>query len=126
MSELLFVYGTLASGHPARQPFAHYFGEARPASTRGRLVHLPEGYPTLLPGEGTVFGELVTLVDPVAALAALDDYEDAGGADPLYRRVRQAVEVAGRTEGAWVYVWGRAPEDALARGTVVDGGRWRG
>lgn len=114
----LFVYGTLATGGAA----AAMIGRRRrgPAWTRGRLFHLPAGYPALQPGpDGKVFGEWVDPV-PAARLVLLDRYE--GVEEDLFRRV--VIEVF--TEEASFPAWAWVMDDPAPHGGVpVPSGRWR-
>lgn len=114
----LFVYGTLMSGGSAEA----MVGRRRrgPAWTRGRLFHLPAGYPALDPtGSGRVFGEWVDPV-PAARLVLLDQYE--GVDEELFERVVVDVSTDAATFPAWAWVM----RDPASRGGVlVPSGRWR-
>lgn len=114
----LFVYGTLMRGQVRADLLDG--APALPATTHGRLYHLPAGYPALVDvREGVVHGELVT-IDP-AILTALDDYEG-----DEYRRVVRTVRSEAGAQEAWCYVV-RADDEAawVARGAVyVASGRW--
>lgn len=114
----LFVYGTLATGGAAEA----MIGRRRrgPASTVGRLFHLPAGYPAMqLGGVGRVFGEWVDPV-PAARLVLLDEYEGVG--EDLFQRVIVEVTTDGATFPAWAWVM----EDPRSHGGVlVPSGRWR-
>jgi gamma-glutamylcyclotransferase (GGCT)/AIG2-like uncharacterized protein YtfP len=115
----LFVYGTLRSGQAARSLIANHVLAAVPATARGRMFALPDGYPGFLPGtDGRVVGEMMTLSDLAAAFALLDAYE---GED--FMRSLQEVELGdGTTVWAWCYVL-RTP--ALAEeGEPIPGGDW--
>jgi gamma-glutamylcyclotransferase (GGCT)/AIG2-like uncharacterized protein YtfP len=69
-----------------------------------------------------IHGELLTLGDPVAALAPIDAFEDYDPAVPgLYRRVLLTVEAPVPTL-AWTYVAGA--ECALAAMPRLYGGHW--
>ncbi len=114
----LFVYGTLRRGERAWcqiEPFAAASEEAR---CRGTMVAFERGYPGLmLEGDTVITGELITLAEVEAALAALDDYEGAE-----FGRVEIEVDTAAGVMRAWVY----AIEDraVMAAGTPVPGGDW--
>ena len=115
----LFVYGTLRSGQAARSLIADSVLAAVPATARGRMFALPDGYPGFLPGtDGRVVGEMMTLSDLAAAFALLVAYE---GED--FTRSLQEVELGdGTTVWAWCYVL-RSP--ALAEeGEPIPGGDW--
>lgn len=115
----LFVYGTLRSGQAARSLIANHVLSAEPASARGRMVALPDGYPGFLPGpEGRVVGELMTLSDLAAAFALLDAYEG----DEFTRSLQEVERGDGQREWAWCYV---LASPALAEeGEPIPGGDW--
>ncbi len=117
----LFVYGTLMGGAPQGALLAGLTRHR--ASLRGRLYHLPAGYPavdaSLQDGDGLVHGELVREVDE-ARLRLLDQYE--GVAEGLYRRVQRDVDLGLRRERAWVYVM---DHPVRRGGRLLTEGRWR-
>jgi len=115
----LFLYGTLRSDGPMGGLVAS--GRRHPATVRGRLWHLPAGYPALQPGgESLVHGELTDPV-PLAKLQVLDAYE--GVHDGLYARVVvSALPRRGRLVAAWAWVMA---DPRRHGGRVVPGGRWR-
>lgn len=117
---LIAVYGTLRAPAVRRRlgvdTLMRYRGRCR---LRGFLYDLGD-YPGLVPGGGTVAGELYALADP-RALARIDDFEDVVPGDPaasLYRRERWRM-VTPDVE-AWVYVYNR-PVVGRRR---VPGGDW--
>jgi gamma-glutamylcyclotransferase (GGCT)/AIG2-like uncharacterized protein YtfP len=115
----LFVYGTLRSGQAARSLIADHVLAAVPATARGRMFALADGYPGFLPDtDGRVVGEMMTLSELAAAFALLDAYE---GED--FIRSLQQVELGdGTTVWAWCYVL-RSP--ALAEeAEPIPGGDW--
>lgn len=121
MTTSLFVYGTLLGGAPQGALLARH--ERQPASLRGRLYHLPAGYPALdaqpQAGDPAVHGELVMRVDE-ARLRLIDRYE--GVDEGLYRRVERDVDLGLRRIRAWVYVMDH-PE--RRGGRLLTDGRWR-
>ena len=115
----LFVYGTLRSGQAARSLIANHVQAAEPASARGRMFALADGYPGFLPGpEGRVVGELMTMSDLAAAFALIDAYEG-----DEFTRALQEVELGdGQIVWAWCYV---LSSPALAEeGELIPGGDW--
>ncbi|WP_073489936.1 gamma-glutamylcyclotransferase [Streptoalloteichus hindustanus] len=110
----VFVYGTLRPGASAWSlisPLA--IGEGRPATLPGTLHDTGRGYPALrLDGEFPVPGQVLTLRDPVTALARLDAYEG-----DEYRRVRVRLP---DTSVCWAYVW--ASPDGLTGMPVLPHG----
>jgi gamma-glutamylcyclotransferase (GGCT)/AIG2-like uncharacterized protein YtfP len=116
MSELLFVYGTLArdAGHPQHRHLAAHADYAGEGYFQGRLYrvsHYPGAVPSPNP-EDKVFGELYSLRDAEALFALLDDYEGCGPADPPPTEfVRRKIPVyleGGTRSDAWTYLFNRA------------------
>lgn len=110
VADLLFVYGTLrptlaAGGH------AHLVRDLEVvglATVPGVLIDLG-AYPGLIAGDGLVRGELLRIVD-AARLQALDDYEECGGPEPLFRRERMVASLGdGTSVDAWGYRYARPP-----------------
>jgi gamma-glutamylcyclotransferase (GGCT)/AIG2-like uncharacterized protein YtfP len=108
----LFVYGTLRVGEAgaASRLLARCAVAAGAARVRGRLYDIGR-YPGLVLGgrdDDWVPGDLYDLVgDAAVTLAALDDYEGCGAADPeprAFARVwAQAVTGDGETVAVWLY-----------------------
>jgi len=115
----LFVYGTLRAGQAARSLIADHVVSAEPATARGRMFALPDGYPGFMPGpDGRVVGELMTLSDLAAAFALLDAYEGEE-----FQRALQEVELGdGRVLWAWCYVL--ASPELAEEGEPIPGGDW--
>ncbi|UZW56891.1 gamma-glutamylcyclotransferase [Sphingobium sp. JS3065] len=109
---LLFVYGTLRPGFD--DPMALWLREAArhvgPATARGRLYRV-DSYPAFVPGRSdAVTGDLFALVDPMATLAILDDYEECAAHFPQpheYRRERLIVRSENGPVEAWTYIYNR-------------------
>ena len=78
-------------------------GPRVPATTHGRLIGLPGGYPALVDvSSGKIIGEC-TVVNHTQ-LTELDDYEEVGEGVLDYQRVERLVTVEGREEKALCYV----------------------
>lgn len=113
----MFFYGTLMRGGGLRQrvgidPLISYVSGA---TTRGALFDLGP-YPAAIRGDGTLMGELYTIVNPDELLARVDAIE---GYVPGNRResqyVREAVSVTvdpGSHTLAWIYFYERPLGDA--------------
>jgi gamma-glutamylcyclotransferase (GGCT)/AIG2-like uncharacterized protein YtfP len=118
-AELLFVYGTLrptlAAGEHAR--LVHDLEVVGLATVPGLLLDMGD-YPGLVAGGGIVHGEVLRITDP-ARLAALDDYEECGGPEPLFCRERMVARLGdGTTVNAWGY---RAARPPLAAKVIASG-----
>lgn len=104
----LFVYGTLKPGERAFASLCEPFAiAAQAAQTRGRLYHLPLGYPAMTLEFGWVQGVLLTF--PTAqSLTAIDAFEDCHPNRPeigeYQRRLRAVYDLNQLSLGqAWVY-----------------------
>ena len=112
----LFVYGTLCRGMANHaRCLAGRFERIVNAETEGQIYLVEaEEYPYLLPGKGTVKGELVFLSPSlfIESLAAIDHLEDFDRSDPgasLYlRQTCQARTIEGDDFRAWTYYWNRS------------------
>jgi len=110
-----FVYGTLKQGQCREHCWPADPLSVRPAWTRGQLFSRPD-YPTLIPGDDRVLGELWQFDDRHVGkvIASLDRIEGANqpGQPDLYRRDLFAVfnlddELLGQ---AFVYLYETNPE----------------
>ncbi|WP_029099771.1 gamma-glutamylcyclotransferase family protein [Brevibacillus thermoruber] len=129
----VFVYGSLLEGFRNWElyvkPYPHH---ALPAEVKGRLYHLPTGYPGLLrEGEGTVKGDVLLFSPEVydEALRGLDELETyVGPGDPRneYEREIVTARLAVTGEERYVYVY-RYVDEAYAKrtGIFLDDGDWR-
>jgi gamma-glutamylcyclotransferase (GGCT)/AIG2-like uncharacterized protein YtfP len=116
----LFVYGTLRSGQAARSLVANYVSESRPATTRGRLYALGDGYPVLVPGvPGDVIGELLGLRQLVAALALLDAYEGHE-----FVRALIQVQVPDGPGAVWAWSYVLADPTTIDEAELIVSGDW--
>ncbi len=120
----LFVYGTLrtpTSGEPAdtgnHQSITEELLSHEPAVLEGAQLISFVHYPGIIPGEGTVIGELFELTD--AGLEICDLIESHPN---FYRRTKVEVRtMAGHDETAFVY-W--APDNLVDSGIPVPSGDW--
>lgn len=116
-SDGLFVYGTLREGgpHHAWLQRTHPEGLTR-AWAPGRLFHLPEGFPALVPGPeppapppgpGWVVGDFVGYEDPAELEAALADLDALEGVeeDRFSRVLLPVVLQGGHRYTAWAHVF---------------------
>jgi gamma-glutamylcyclotransferase (GGCT)/AIG2-like uncharacterized protein YtfP len=106
VTDRLFVYGTLAPGHPNEHVLADVHGEWQPASVRGRLLQegwgAAVGFPGIVVDEHgpEVHGQLFSSEDLPSHWQRLDDFEGVG-----YDRVSTTITLrGGRTVEAYIYV----------------------
>lgn len=120
----LFVYGTLMVGGSRHAEFERCGGTSGvvSATAPGQLLNIG-AFPGMLPGDGTVHGELVRLRDPAAACTHLDGvegYEGFEAARALFRRALITVQTAAGAALAWSYLWAGA-----AKHPRIVSGDWR-
>ncbi|SMP04292.1 Uncharacterized conserved protein YtfP, gamma-glutamylcyclotransferase (GGCT)/AIG2-like family [Desulfurobacterium pacificum] len=105
--ELLFVYGTLMSGFSAHTFLMDSEFVSHGVLYGARLLHLEDGFPAAVEGEGEVFGE-VYRVDSLT-LAAIDAFEEFWEDFPersFYLRKKKFVRLIPMNDfvEAWVYI----------------------
>jgi len=112
----VFFYGTLMQGFGLRHqsgidPLIQFLGRG---TVRGVLYDLGT-YPALLPGEGTVQGELYTMIDPATLLSLVDAIEgyrsDDFAGSRYVRRVVWVRPLRGLAVSAWLYTFNRRVGD---------------
>jgi gamma-glutamylcyclotransferase (GGCT)/AIG2-like uncharacterized protein YtfP len=132
----VFVYGTLMSGFANYrkyiQPYPH---QAVPAKAKGRLYHLPEGYPALVIAKDVdwIYGEIVFFpadchAEVLAGLDELEEYFAPGDSRNEYERELIQVSRIDREEicSAFTYTMrGEKERYARTRGVLVSSGDWR-
>ncbi len=124
----LFVYGTLKPGERAFAELCQPFAIAtQPAQARGRLYHLPLGYPAMTLEPGWVQGVLLTFANlaPLDSLDAFEDYYPDRPLDSEYQRQQQPIyDLRQQPLGiAWVYVMSTDRVIVLG-GQWLPGGNW--
>jgi gamma-glutamylcyclotransferase (GGCT)/AIG2-like uncharacterized protein YtfP len=125
--ELLFVYGTLMSGLSAHAFLLDSEFVAYGILYGAKLLHLDEGYPGVVEGEGRVFGE-VYRVDSFT-LAAIDFFEEFYENFPersFYLRVKKPVRLIPFNDfvDVWVYLLNPVVLEKLSF-TEVPFGNWK-
>jgi gamma-glutamylcyclotransferase (GGCT)/AIG2-like uncharacterized protein YtfP len=123
----IFVYGSLMKDYRFyKQYLEGKISNISYGKTHGTLYHLPEGYPALVDGDGTVQGEIMEPVDGLL-LADLDKFEGyTGTADNnLYiREKRTVLREDGKQQECWVYIYANK-KYAEEKGITVADGNWR-
>jgi gamma-glutamylcyclotransferase (GGCT)/AIG2-like uncharacterized protein YtfP len=118
----VFVYGTLLDGEERGGVLDAC--ERRAATVDGILCDLGDrGYPGLMPGGGTVHGEVVRLPDDGVVLARLDHIEGMrahGAPTNLYRRGFVRARTEDGPVWAWTYWW-----NGVDAGEAIPTGDWR-
>lgn len=129
--DALFVYGTLLPGQKYFHRIAPMVAGQQAGRTRGRLFHLPEGYPAMVEAEtGWVRGELLRFNGPMdkvlEACDRIEGYQPDNEAASLFIRVIRSVEPDdGVALEAWCYCLAPAQREALlGMGQEVAGGDW--
>ena len=125
-----FVYGTLKVGGY----FAKYFDGMRKTSKIGKLENFDlfrignvkaSWFPGIVPGDGTVTGEIHEYLDEEEVLDAMDRIEGYNSINPkfsLYTREIREIELEdGTTEKAYVYVYNREVHDYFDK---IEDGVW--
>lgn len=127
----IFVYGTLLPGQANHRWIASLIAGRMTARTRGRLFHLPFGYPAMVESAtGWVRGELLSFNNPVEeALEVCDQIEGYMPGDEvssLFVRVVRQVEPAGAAPcHAWCYCLApQRVEKFTLLGQEIDDGDW--
>jgi len=125
--ERVFVYGTLMKGFRNYSSFlegkSSFCGRG---SLMGTLYYLPQGYPGLIDGDGTVHGEVHELLDPQARseLDWLEGYHEDGNGSLYDKTIRTVTMDDGNRMECWVYVYCDTSY-AATKGAHVADGDWR-
>lgn len=127
----IFAYGTLMEGYDNHRAYlASYPYTVQRGNVSGRLVHLPEGYPALLPGDGRVLGQLFTFAlddarfgELLARIDHLEGYAGPGSPSNLYERKILSVDTDSGPRTVFTYVYAD-PARAQRDGVAVPSGDW--
>jgi gamma-glutamylcyclotransferase (GGCT)/AIG2-like uncharacterized protein YtfP len=122
----VFAYGTLMTGESNHHVIQPFLVTVEPAILDGMVMLLAAPhYPGIVPGDGTVSGQLITVERPAEAIQGLDDLElyfGPGHPENEYERESLKVRLSdGSITEAWVYVFLRSTP---MMPTIV-GGNWR-
>ena len=117
----LFIYGTLRDGEERSGKLSEFSSKVyKDCKIRGRLIDLPEGYPGLISGDGSVVGEIHHTPKIQNVLKILDndveDFKGYGEDGSLFHRVL----TYSNDIPCWTYVYAGSPDD----GPVIESGDW--
>jgi len=116
----LFTYGTLRDGEERSGILSEFSSKVyKDCKIKGSLIDLPDGYPGLISGDGSVVGEIHHTPDIENALKKLDTIEGFNGYGEdgsLFHRVL----TYSNNIPCWTYVYARSPDD----GPVIESGDW--
>ncbi|MGL4797788.1 MAG: gamma-glutamylcyclotransferase family protein [Cellulosilyticaceae bacterium] len=123
--EKIFVYGSLRTqfwNHD--KVLKNRVRKVEEATIKGELFHLPEGYPAVVEGKETIYGELLT-VSQEKILKSIDFLEGyfGEGEDNLYVRKKIKVATEAGEEEGWTYMYVNASY-AKKKGRKVAKGDW--
>lgn len=126
----IFVYGTLMKGFDNHEKFlSDYITEQKKGWMKGKLYHLPYGYPAVIEGEGIVRGEIYYLRNIEDVLPKLDWLEDfnQAGTNEMYIRLKQKVQDENNSISlCYVYFWSpKRINELLNTGVYIEDGDWR-
>ena len=116
----LFTYGTLRDGEERSGILSKFSSKVyKDCKIKGSLIDLPDGYPGLISGDGSVVGEIHHTPDIENTLKELDRVEGFNGYGEdgsLFHRVL----TYSNNIPCWTYVYARSPDD----GPVIESGDW--
>ena len=116
----LFIYGTLREGEERSGILSKFSSKVyKDCKIKGSLIDLPDGYPGLISGDGSVVGEIHHTPDIENTLKELDRVEGFNGYGEdgsLFHRVL----TYSNNIPCWTYVYARSPDD----GPVIESGDW--
>ena len=116
----LFIYGTLRDGEERSGKLSEFSSKVyKDCKIKGSLIDLPDGYPGLISGDGSVVGEIHHTPDIENALKKLDTIEGFNGYGEdgsLFHRVL----TYSNNIPCWTYVYARSSDD----GPVIESGDW--
>lgn len=132
MSAPIFAfYGTLMSTSSAirGQEMQRYGKVLGRFKTDGQMYSIAGAFPGVIPGEGTVYGELWQphdWVDVDSVFDVLDTIEGADGTPfALYRREEREVEGPDGPVRAWIYIYNGVRQGHYERVESGDWNQWR-
>jgi len=131
MEKPFFVYGSLMQGFWNEEKYLKGKVIRRvPGKTNGRLYHIEnKGFPALIEGMETVYGEVIWVKDFKEVVCELDDMENFSESKKhksQYVRVVQPVMMNGQSIEAYIYRYN--PEADLNRKdklSPIPNGAWR-
>ena len=123
----IFVYGTLMTGFENYKKYLDgNICSIEHGITRGRLYHLPEGYPALVDGQDIIKGEIIEIKESkiLEDIDFLEEYKGEGE-ENLYNRVEVKVKSEeGEDFLCWTYFYVNK-NYAESDGRYITGGDWK-
>lgn len=133
MGNKLFVYGSLRTGFFNYEKYLKgNVISAEEATIKGNLYHMPyKGYPAIEEGNGTIYGELITVKNPEEVIKAIDEMEGfKGEGNPTneYHKIKVDVtlkEGKDRVECP-IYFYNKEIDEKFNEDAVfIEGGDWK-
>lgn len=125
--EKIFVYGSLRQDYWNHDKvFKNRIRSIEKGKIKGKLYHLPAGYPAVLKGQDEVYGEIITITQE-KILKSVDFLEGylGEGKENLYTREKcEAVLEDGTKVDCWVYSYVNERE-AKKEGLYIPHGDWK-
>ena len=107
--EKIFVYGSLRKDFWNHEKvFKHRLRKIEKGSLKDfSLYHLPAGYPAIVPGNDTIYGEICTLshAKHLKSIDLLEGYTGNPAIDLYVREKKSILLEDGREEMCWVYLY---------------------
>lgn len=118
-----FVYGTLKKGGHFAKYFDNYRLNSEKATLYGTALYNLGWFPGILPGKGSVIGELHEYKEPDIVLAHMDQIEGYNDTekDLFKRKYKTVITESGKKVKAIVYVYNNKPSQ---QATLIRSGVW--
>ncbi|MEG0013616.1 MAG: gamma-glutamylcyclotransferase family protein [Cellulosilyticaceae bacterium] len=125
--EKIFVYGSLMSSFWNHDKvLKNRVKHLVKGQIKGKLYHLPEGYPAVVEGEESVYGEVCTIAQDkiIKSLDLLEGYLGEGQDNLYERQKRKVILENGQEEECWAYIYVNK-EYAKTKGIGIVHGDWK-
>ncbi|MGL4773641.1 MAG: gamma-glutamylcyclotransferase family protein [Clostridium sp.] len=133
MNNKLFVYGSLRTGFFNYDKYLKgHVISCEEASAKGILYHMPyKGYPAIQQGEGTIYGELITVDNPEEVIKAIDEMEgfiSPGNPENEYDKIEVEVTILESNEKVMMplYFYNKAIDEKFEhKAVLISDGDWK-